>query len=59
MATDERVQTTTEVLNHVRHVRVVLKGLLGRGCEDPGCAHRSGRPGGVVEVGAVRIAESS
>jgi len=30
MATDRRVQATTEVLNHVGHVREALKGFLGR-----------------------------
>jgi len=30
MATDKRVQATTEVLNHVGHVREALKGFLGR-----------------------------
>jgi len=30
MATDKRVQPTTEVLNHVGHVREALKGFLGR-----------------------------
>ena len=30
MATDKRVQATTEVLNHVAHVREALKGFLGR-----------------------------
>jgi hypothetical protein len=31
MATDKRVQATTEVLNHVGHVHEALKGFLGRG----------------------------
>jgi hypothetical protein len=30
MTTDKRVQATTEVLNHVGHVREALKGFLGR-----------------------------
>ena len=30
MAIDKRVQATTEVLNHVGHVREALKGFLGR-----------------------------
>ena len=30
MASDKRVQATTEVLNHVAHVREALKGFLGR-----------------------------
>jgi hypothetical protein len=30
MATDKRVQATTEVLNHIGHVREALKGFLGR-----------------------------
>jgi hypothetical protein len=30
MATDKRVQATTEVLNHIAHVREALKGFLGR-----------------------------
>ena len=30
MATDNRVQATTEVLNHIAHVREALKGFLGR-----------------------------
>jgi hypothetical protein len=30
MATDKRVQATTEVLNHVGHVREALKGFSGR-----------------------------
>jgi hypothetical protein len=30
MATDQRVQATTEVLNHVAHAREALKGFLGR-----------------------------
>ena len=46
MAIDKRVQTTTEVLNEVSHVREVLKGFLGR---DSGCAHRSGRPSGALK----------
>jgi hypothetical protein len=30
MATDKRVQATTEVLNHVGHVREALKAFSGR-----------------------------
>jgi len=30
MATDKRLQATTEVLNHVAHVREALKGFLKR-----------------------------
>jgi hypothetical protein len=30
MPTDNRVQATTEVLNHVGHVREALKGFSGR-----------------------------
>jgi hypothetical protein len=30
MATDTRVQATTEVLNYVAHVREALKGFVGR-----------------------------
>jgi hypothetical protein len=30
MTTDKRVQATTEILNHIGHVREALKGFLGR-----------------------------
>jgi hypothetical protein len=46
----KRVQATTEVLNHVAHVREALKGFSGRDVRVLGP---------IVEVGAGRIAESS
>jgi hypothetical protein len=36
MATDGRVQATTEVLNHVAHVHETLNGFLGRTVSVPG-----------------------
>jgi hypothetical protein len=38
MATDNRVQATTEVLNHLAHLREALKGFLGREVKSPGAS---------------------